>query len=221
MTVTALTGTAPTQPAPPGPSPQTKGLIDSDFETFLKMLTTQLQNQDPLDPIDNSDYAVQLATFSGVEQQVQTNDLLQGLGNQLNVLGMSDLAGWVGKQARAEMPVWFDGSPVTVAATPAAQADAAQLVVRDVNDRVVARTPVPPDATGFDWTGTDAAGQPLPEGRYSLSLESYAETVLIETSPVESYAEIVEARGGAGTTTLLFPGGIEVAADRITALRAD
>jgi flagellar basal-body rod modification protein FlgD len=50
--------------------------ISSDFETFLKMLTVQMQNQDPLNPVDSSDYATQLATFSGVEQQVQTNDLL-------------------------------------------------------------------------------------------------------------------------------------------------
>ena len=53
--------------------------ISSDFETFLKMLTVQMQNQDPLNPVDSSDYAVQLATFSGVEQQAQTNDLLKGL----------------------------------------------------------------------------------------------------------------------------------------------
>ena len=42
-----------------------------DFQTFLKMLTTQIKNQDPLNPMEGSDFAVQLATFSGVEQQVQ------------------------------------------------------------------------------------------------------------------------------------------------------
>ena len=55
-------------------------LIGNDFNTFLVMLTTQLQNQDPLNPIESSDYAVQLATFSGVEQQVRTNQLLQEIG---------------------------------------------------------------------------------------------------------------------------------------------
>jgi len=51
----------------------TRTEISSDFETFLRMLTVQMQNQDPLNPVDSSDYAVQLATFSSVEQQVQTN----------------------------------------------------------------------------------------------------------------------------------------------------
>jgi len=40
--------------------------ITSDFDTFLRMLTVQMQNQDPLNPIDSADYAVQLATFSGI-----------------------------------------------------------------------------------------------------------------------------------------------------------
>ena len=60
----------------------TRAEVSSDFETFLKMLTVQMQNQDPLNPVDSSDYAIQLATFSGVEQQVKTNDLLASLGQQ-------------------------------------------------------------------------------------------------------------------------------------------
>ena len=63
-------------------------VISSDFETFLKMLTTQMQNQDPLNPIESSDYAVQLATFSGVEQQVRTNQLLADLANQMGSSGL-------------------------------------------------------------------------------------------------------------------------------------
>ena len=63
--------------------------ISSDFETFLLMLTTQLENQDPLNPIESQDFAVQLATFSGVEQQVLTNDLLSDLGQGFGSSGHS------------------------------------------------------------------------------------------------------------------------------------
>jgi flagellar basal-body rod modification protein FlgD len=65
-TITATTATATTSQT------QTKTAssgLSSDFETFLKMLTTQLKNQDPMNPVDSADYAVQLATFSSVEQQ--------------------------------------------------------------------------------------------------------------------------------------------------------
>lgn len=51
----------------------------NQFEVFLKMLTTQIKNQDPLNPMENTEFAVQLATFTGVEQQVQTNLLLTQL----------------------------------------------------------------------------------------------------------------------------------------------
>ena len=65
-------------------------VISSDFETFLKMLTAQMENQDPLNPMDSADYAVQLATFSSVEQQVLTNDLLQAMTLQLGSSGMAE-----------------------------------------------------------------------------------------------------------------------------------
>ena len=80
---------------PLGTAPKTAkigGGITSDFTTFLKMLTTQMQNQDPLNPIDSTDYAAQLATFSGVEQQVRTNSLLADLGTQFGLMGMAQLA---------------------------------------------------------------------------------------------------------------------------------
>ena len=64
-------------------------VLSSDFETFLKMLTTQLENQDPLNPIDSTDYAVQLATFAGVEQQVLTNDLLESMGGNSGLGGLA------------------------------------------------------------------------------------------------------------------------------------
>lgn len=214
MTTTGITpasGTAAT--------PSAKPLIASDFDTFLKMLTTQMQNQDPLNPIDSTDYATQLATFSGVEQQMRTNDLLASLGSQMAVLGLSQLAAWVGQEARAQAPVWMDGDPVTMQLAPAIGADAAVLVVRDAAGVLVSREEVPTTPGLYDWLGGDAAGNPLPAGLYSLSLESYSGDTLLGESPVESYARIIEARNGAGGATLVLEGGVEVPSARITALR--
>jgi flagellar basal-body rod modification protein FlgD len=204
--------------APTPPAFKADQLISSDFNTFLKMLTTQLKNQDPLNPMDNSEYAVQLATFSGVEQQVKTNTLLESLGAQLGLSGLSTYAGWVGKEARADMPVSYSGTPVTLAAQPDPKADSAELVVTDAAGGVVARQPVPLDADSVAWTGLDPSGVPMPKGRYSFALESFAQGVRIATTPAEAYARIIEARGGA-TPTLVFEGGVEVEAKTVTALR--
>ena len=101
----------------PSGSPVISGKAEglaSDFETFLKMLTAQARYQDPLEPIDSTEYAAQLAQFSMVEQQVQTNDTLSALMGQMGTSGMAALAGWVGMEARVQSPVYFDGQPITV-----------------------------------------------------------------------------------------------------------
>ena len=69
-----------------------------------------------------------------------------------------------------------------------------------------------------DWTGLDPSGVPLPTGRYTFALESFAQGVRIATTPAEAYARVVEVRGGA-TPTLVFEGGVEVEAKTVTALR--
>lgn len=209
------TGTSPLAAAP-----KPSAFASSDFETFLKMLTTQMQNQDPLNPIDSADYATQLATFSGVEQAVRTNQLLEAMQSQFGLLGMAQIAGWVGQEARAAAPVFVDGTPVTLSPNPAATADRAVLVVKDAQGRTVAREDIPVSAADYEWVGTSATGEPLPSGIYSLSLESYYDDSLITTTPVEYYAPIQEVSNGAAGTSLVLRGGVQVLATSVTALRA-
>lgn len=183
------------------------------------MLTTQLTNQDPMNPIESTDFAVQLATFSGVEQQVQANQMLGTIATQLSIMGMSQLAGWVGQEGRAPADVWFSGTPVELAPNPAATADATVLVVRDAEGNLVSRETIPVSTESYMWLGADAQGDPLPEGRYTLTLESSRNGEVISEDPVEYYSRITEARGVDGNVVLVFQGGIEVPATAITALR--
>lgn len=211
------TNTASPSAAAPAPA-SSKGL-SSDFETFLKMLTTQLRNQDPLNPMDSADYAVQLATFSGVEQSVRTNQLLESMQAQFGVLSMSQLAGWVGQEARASAPVLMDGAPVTLVLPAPTPADRAVLVVRDDEGAVVAREDVPTAGGDYTWLGAGPTGDALPRGIYTLSLESYVGENLQKTLEVQHYAPIVEARGGGDGTRLVLRGGVEVSAENVLALR--
>lgn len=194
--------------------------LSSDFNTFLKLLTTQMTNQDPLNPVDSTDFATQLATFSGVEQQTKTNELLSNLSGQMSVLGMAQLAAWVGQEARSTGPVWVDGSStVDLQVTAATGADRAVLVVTDDSGATVAREELP--ATGGDmaWTPTDASGAALPEGLYTLTVENYRGENLISTSPAQAWARITEARQTASGVALVLAGGVEISSDAISALR--
>jgi flagellar basal-body rod modification protein FlgD len=214
MDVTSVATTATTAASAAAPSK-----ITSDFNTFLRMLTVQMQNQDPLKPIDSADYAVQLATFSGVEQQVRTNQLLADMQGRFQQLGMSEMASWIGKEARSPAPVLYDGSPVTLSPNPAVGADRAVLVVRDAQGNLVSREEIPVSAEPYQWLGAGADGAPLPPGVYSIELESLSGERVITTRPVEHYARVVEARGGPQGTRLVLEGGFEVMATEVTALR--
>jgi flagellar basal-body rod modification protein FlgD len=207
--------TAPAQTANRGRSASPA----SDFTTFLKMLTTQMQNQDPLNPLDSADFAAQLATFSGVEQQVQTNQLLSNLAGQFSLMGMAQLSGWVGQEARTASDVWYDGNSVTLTPTAAPASDNLVLTVRDSAGVLVSRETVPLGSRSYDWLGADAAGDRLPAGRYQLQLESRQGDEVIRTDPVQSYAPIEEARRDGDQITLILRGGIAVSATDVTALR--
>ncbi len=194
-------------------------VISSDFQTFLKMLTTQMQNQDPLNPMESTDFAVQLATFSGVEQQVQTNQLLQGLSAQMGLFGMTQFASWVGMEARAAAPATFSGDPITLSPNPAARADRAELIVRNAFGTEVDRRSVPISTDPISWSGFAADGSPLPHGSYSFELTSYEGDNLLRTDTVEHYARVTEARSESGGVILVLDGGAKVPASAVTALR--
>ena len=218
MTVSALS-VAPARNSSPTAAPGTGSKLSSDFDTFLRMLTEQMQNQDPLNPIESTDYAVQLATFSGVEQQVRTNQLLADMQSRFQQMGMAEMASWIGKEARSDAPVRYDGAPVTLSPNPAQGATKAVLVVRDAQGALVAREEIPLGTQPYLWLGADATGLPLPPGQYALSLESMQGANVLTTTPMEHYARVIEARGTSEGTKLVLAGGIEVAATRVTALR--
>ncbi|MGR3292370.1 MAG: flagellar hook capping FlgD N-terminal domain-containing protein [Paracoccaceae bacterium] len=215
-----ITSLLPETPTVTKPVESAASRLSSDFETFLFLLTAQLKYQDPLDPVDSSDYATQLATFSGVEQQVKTNDLLESLGRQFGEMGMAQLAGWVGMEARVAAPAFFDGQPLVLYPTTAASADDAKLVVRDASGQEVSRQQIALGSAPISWAGTDTLGNPLPAGNYSFVVESYANTTLIGQDTVEIYALVGEAKFADGVMMVVLEGGAEIAVSQIVALRA-
>ncbi len=192
-----------------------------DYETFLRMMTVQIKNQDPLSPMSADDFAAQLATFSAVEQQTKTNDLLTQQLAQTAQNSMVQMAGWVGKEARIAAPVHFDGThPVSLSPNPALNADRAVLVVKDAGGNEVSRIEIPVSSADYEWLGLDSNGEALPEGVYDLGLESYDGEELLGSTGVEYFGLIEEIRSSSSGVTALFPGGIEVSTALVSALRA-
>ncbi len=191
----------------------------SDFETFLTLLTTQLQNQDPLKPLESTEFVAQLASFSAVEQQVRTNDALSRIQELLGGSPVSTLASWIGMEVRALRDATFDGTPVDVFAAPVEGADRADLVVRNPAGDVVQRMPVGQNDAVVQWTGTTIAGTPFASGRYRFEVESFQNGTLIRSEQAPVYGEVTEARLENGATMLVFSDGSQLPSDQVTAIR--
>lgn len=190
-----------------------------DFETFLRMLTTQLQNQDPLKPMESADFAVQLATFSGVEQQALTNKLLGEMLAGAGGGGLGQLAGWIGRDVRTSAPVWFDGDPLTLQIQPKDGADQVTLVTLDAQGRELSRENIGTGEGEVDWQGLDADGKPRADGLYQFRLESSRDGAVIGASQVAAYSRVTGVEMSGTGPLLVLEGGNPVSVDEVTALR--
>ncbi|WP_239986006.1 flagellar hook capping FlgD N-terminal domain-containing protein [Paracoccus sp. SY] len=213
--------TASTIPSSGGAAPMTAGTTaagSTNFDTFLRMLTTQLKNQDPLNPMEGSDFAVQLATFSGVEQQAQTNKLLQMMLMQSGG-SLGQLADWIGKEVRTTEPVWFGDKALTLDIAPDSRADSVTLVVLNEAGTEVSREEIGPGEGQIDWFGRDDGGEKLADGRYSFVIESSRAGEVISEDAVGAYVRVAEAELGNRGIELIFEGGGSALASDIEALR--
>lgn len=211
------TSQVPTKPQ--SQTAQSTAALSSDFETFLKMLTAQARFQDPLEPIDSSEYAAQLAQFSMVEQQVLSNDLLSNLDARFGAGDIGQMAAWIGMEARTTAAVAFDGTAITIQPKVDATADEAVLIVYDETGAEIQRQQINTDGAAFEWFGIADDGSELPGGRYSFAIESRALGEPIATNPAETYARVTEARRQGSETVLVLAGGATVTADQVSALR--
>ena len=219
ITPTAQTTTAKKAAAGTGDDSSSMGASASDFDTYLTLLTTQLRNQDPLNPTDSTEFVAQLASFSGVEQQVRTNDHLKSILGALGGGTSAGLAAWIGKEVQATAQGAFAGAPIEIGIAPNPDGDGAMLVVKNDFGQVVARQSIDPKAEQLTWNGQDALGQSVPYGAYSFEVEAYNGDALLGTTPGQVFATVTEVRIENGAQILVLDGGAKVAVEDVTALR--
>jgi flagellar basal-body rod modification protein FlgD len=146
--------------------------LTNDYNTFLKLLTTQLKNQDPLSPMDTNSFTQQLVMMNGVQQQLQTNALLQTLVNQSS--GAGPAVNLIGKQIQANSPtVSFNGGSANWTYDLGAAAASATLAVTDASGQVVWSQPAPDLIAcqhAFIWYGGTLTGGKVTAGTYTLKI---------------------------------------------------
>jgi len=171
-------------------------------KNFLKMLTVQLQNQDPLNPMDNAAMTAQLAALNQVDGINKLNTSVNALVAQMQSANFMNLSSSVGKTALAEgSQVYFSGQAVGMAAQLDAPAASLMAVIRDSNSQIVNQFdfgPTPAGTTDFIWDGGNDAGQQVANGMYTLELTATDEQGKT-TSPTGYVGAMVTSIGQEGS----------------------
>lgn len=214
--------TAATQNAVASASDQASAQLTANFDTFLTLLTAQLRNQDPLEPLDTEQFTQQLVQFAGVEQSIQTNQNLEALLALQTASSNETALALVGRVATVDSDVssFNAETPAQWRFTLPERVESTTAQVFDQRGALIAEFEAPTEAGAHNivWNGQTSNGTGAPEGAYRLVVNA----VSAEGTPVEAG---VSARGR--VDAVAFDNGtaaIEIAGTRFgleQVLRAD
>ncbi len=197
-----------------------KTTLASDFDAFLLLLTTQLKHQDPLSPIEPTEFTNQLVQFASVEQQIATNSNLENLLLIQNASLASAVVGFIGTEVEAQtnrVPLQDGNASFTY--TLANNAKNTAIIITDGSGTVV-KTDTGELGAGsheYVWDGTDNDGNPVDDGPYSVSVAAVGvEGEQISTSMVMKGR--VSGVSMNGNATTLDVGGVNVGLDEILSI---
>lgn len=195
--------------------------IAQNFDTFLSILTTQLKHQNPLDPLDTNQFTQQLVQFTGVEQQLKTNDFLQALLLNTQSTARSDAVSYIGKEVSASGKTaelkdggayWTYNAAANVANATVTIKNAAGSVV------YVEKGSLNSGAGAFLWDGMGSDGSKQPDGVYTIEIKGTnlnGNTVAVSTNSVG----IVTAIDFSGPEPMLTVGKNKIALRDVTNVR--
>jgi flagellar basal-body rod modification protein FlgD len=186
----------------------------NNYQTFLSLLTAQLRNQDPLSPMDSTQFTSQLTAMTGVQQQLLTNQLLQQIANNGSASNaMENAANLIGKTVTvdADSATLSNGSASWSFSLPTAPSSLVVNVV-DSNNNVVWSGPVNGAGAGaqtFTWNGQNMAGQQLDDGgTYALTIKA-VDAAGKTITPVTTYQGSVTAVEQVGGQTMATVNGAQ------------
>lgn len=179
--------------------------IGGDYNTFLKLLTTQLQNQDPQSPLDTNQMTQQLVSFSQVEQAVNMNtklDTLIALQSTDQTAAALPLVGHTVQIADSKGAL-VNGQLMFGYKLPTSSSQTT-LTVTDASGKTVYQGlgNTTAGSNSFAWNGKESDGSTAPDGVYTLSVAAQAADGSAITSTISSYGTIQSIQMSNGTASL-------------------
>ncbi len=175
MTVSAFSGVTEAATAlSNGGAAQSSARVADDFQTFLGLLLTQLENQNPLEPLDTNQFTEQLVQFAEVEQQIAANENLELQMNLTAALVASSAVNFIGKSvtvetAQANLTNGSASWDYMMAGDPVS----ARFTIRDQNGGIVfsETKPINNPRGVYSWNGRGNDGEIMPDGNYTITVE--------------------------------------------------
>lgn len=150
--------------------------LTSDFDTFLTLLTTQLENQDPLSPMESEEFTNQIVGFSNLEQQIAHSDKLDNLLSAEKTLQAATAVSYLGKvvEAAADATQLANGQ-ATISYLLPAGADDITVTIFDSKGSVVQTLDgtTEPGRNDVAWDGKDSLGNLMPDDTYTVSVGGF------------------------------------------------
>lgn len=209
-TTTAVGATTPSAAAAVTAAAPATG-IKADFNMFLKLLTTQMQNQDPLSPMDTSQYTQQLVQYSQVEQSVQQNATLNSILTNLTSQGLTQASGMIGRSVTLNSDVagLAAGTPAAWTYTADRPVSAVTASITDSTGKVVMTGPMAANIQGaLSWDGKLADGSTAAPGSYTLAIAATDAAGNPVPVTIHSHGTVQEVNASNGTLTLNVNGAL-------------
>ncbi len=200
-----------------------KAKLDEDLNRFLTLLVTQLENQDPLDPTDSTEFTSQLVQFAAVEQQIFANANLEKLLNLQQTSQISDMVSFIGNTIEtvgSDVPL--ENSEAKFTYTFDTNAADVTIAIRDASGLTVFSTPGQTDAGRhvFEWDGLTSSGATAPDGPYTVIIGATdREGNLLDVA--QSVFGRVTGAGAEDGVVSLFMGDVTTSMDKVLAIVED
>lgn len=193
--------------------------VNQDYDTFLRLLTAQIKNQDPLAPIDGTEFVAQLATFSQVEQQILANGKLDGLAAMMQGVNARLDVSYIGKEVEAEVDKFsHEGGSKQFAYAVSDEADSVRILIKNEAGDTVR---ILDGESGYGrqditWDGKDVEGVVAPAGIYNVEIVAMKDEDEIEASIVTTdiVKEIIRDPA-TGDSMLVLEGGGHVYTENV------
>lgn len=182
--------------------------VATQYQTFLKMLTTELQNQDPTQPLDSSQFTSQLAQFSSLEQQLQTNSNLSSLITAQQSATFNSAIGYIGHTIQAtgdSFTATGSGGSVPLAFSLAGTATNAKIDILNAAGQTVNTVTVQDPSAGMNsltFNGQDSNGIVLPAGTYTYAVTATDSAGNSVASTTYQTGTVTGVTSASGTTEL-------------------